>query len=243
MFFSKKTPKNFGLGFLILLVLLVIMALVAILTNDVEAKGLPRRGDVFDWNESWQPPRGEVSLNLLGEFSPGGVKSRLQGVCYDVLEEKNKPYYIYLGAGFQTGNLEIEPALGWSFRDNEWVLALRTYPDWGKSRAYSNLEYQLETQSYYWVAKIETHLNHFIEWGVEAEGWGDLDDYLTSNGAGLNLVFHLQGRRRYGDQDSKLQIEAAVQYREMDGSWKPQAIVRFNFTPKLDEHSRSRRRH
>jgi hypothetical protein len=220
----------------------LILAVVIALVGEAKAGPIPRwdhNSDIGIWNESTHPPRAEVRLNLINAQSTG-VESRLQGVCYDLLEKKDKPYYLYLGFGFQSGHLDIEPALGWSFRDNEWVAAFRTYPEWEKWRGYSNCEYQLETKSWYYLAQIETHFNHWVECGAEMEGWGDIDDQLTSNGAGINVVFNTHPR--WGNPDSKLRIEAGLQLREMDSKYKPQLIVRFIFSPEMEEHTPDPRR-
>lgn len=242
MLFGKNTSKKFGQGFLILIGLLGLIAVIFGLVGVAKAGPIPRwdhDSDINIWDESTHPPRAEVRLNV-NNYQSHGVESRLQGVCYDVLEEKDKPYYLYFGFGFQSGHLDIEPVVGWSFRDNEWVVALRTYPEWEKWRGYSNAEYQLETKSWYYLAQIETHFNHWVEWGAEMEGWGDIDDNLTSNGLGVNAIFNLQPVR--GNPDSKLRIEAGLQIREMDSKYKPQAVVRFIFTPKMDEHTPDPRR-
>ena len=132
--------------------------------------------------------------------------------------------------------------LGYSFRDQELVTGLRFHPEWDNQRGYSNVEYQLETKSYYYLVQLETRVSPLIEWGVEIEGWGDIDDKLMSNGVGINLAFHLRGLSRYKHQDSKLRVEAFVQLREMDGEYKPQFGIRFDFTPKPTEHTSNRRR-
>ena len=242
MLFGKNTPKNLGLGFLIVIGLLVIFAVVVFLSGDAEAaivRGY-HSGNIPIWDESTHPPRAEVRLDMLGNDLSPGVETLLQGVCYDVLEKEDKPFYLYFGMGFQRGNLKIQPAVGWSFRDNEWVLALRTYPKWERWRGYSNVEYQLETKSWYYLGQIETHINDWVEWGVEVEGWGDIDDHMTSNGAGLNVVFNTRPVR--ANPDAKIRIEAGIQWREMGDKYKPQVLVRFIFTPKMEAHSPNIRR-
>ena len=241
--FSNNSSRKLGWGQLFLTLLLVTVVLMVSNIDDVYAKGLYKtRGSLFKWDDNWHPPRAEARLNWMGQWSET-LSSRLQGVCYDMLEEKDRPYYVYLGMGFQNGSLLVEPTLGWSFRDMELVGALRTYPKGEGWRAYTNLEYQLETKTYYYLAQAEFYVNPLIEWGVELEGWGDIDDKLMSNGAGINLAFHLRGLSRYKHQDSKLRVEAFVQLREMDGEYKPQFGVRFEFTPKQDEHTPNRKRY
>ena len=232
MFSNKSLTSQRML--VILLAAVVLMAVVV----EVDAKGLSRGGNIPIWDKSTHPPRGEFRLDWMGQLSDQ-VKSRLQGVCYDVLEKEDKPFYVYLGLQFG----DLESVVGYSFRDEEWVTGLRLYPKWETWHAYSNLEYQLETKSFYYLAQAELHLSPFIECGAEVEGWGDLDDDMISNGVGLNMAFNLHAHQRWGKKDSKLRVEAAIQYRGLGGEWKPQAVVRFVFTPKPDEHTRSRRRH
>jgi|GEM_PF-4268225 len=202
--------------------------------------GLKPHGSVINWGENWQPPRGVAILNVQKEHS-SGLYTNLQGVCYDLLEKENKPFYGYLEVGFHLGNLAVGPTIGWSFRDKELVAGLRLHQDSSIWRGYSNLEYQFETKSFYYQGQISLKFNAFFDLGGEVEGWGDIDDNLTSHGFGAVFGFNLQALRLV-DNDSKLRIEAAIQLRELMDQWKPQAIVRFSFTPKMDEHTIPKRR-
>src|SRR3989339_609728 len=211
---------------------LIFIGLFIILVTDLQA-GVRHRGNVFNWGTDWQPPRAEARLNVENDLSPL-LHSRIQGVCYDLLEAKDKPFYLYWGLGFRRGNLMLEPAIGWSFRDKELVGAFRLYPQWKDWFGYSNVEYQFETRSFYYLAQLGKKFNPFFEMGMEIEGWGDIDDNLQSNGLGVNFAFNLQGLKRFKAQESKLRVEAAIQYRELDSQWKPQAVVRLILTPKID---------
>lgn len=208
----------------------------------VEARGLFKSdGSLFGWNENWHPWRGEVRLDLVNQQSDR-LQTRLQGICYDVMEKGSKPSYVYLGFGFCYRGLIAEPTIGWAFRDNEWVGAVRLYGLWRGFRFYHNLEVQpLKTQSFYYISQMEWRLKAFLEIGLEAEGWADIDDELSSQGAGINAVLSFQGIR--GAEDSKFYLETALQYRELGGDWKPQPIIRLIFRPKLDDHTPDHRRY
>lgn len=211
----------------------ILIGLFVVLVSGVQA-GTRYRGNLVNWGTDWQPPRAEARLDLVGDLSPQ-LKSRLQGVCYDALEDKDKPFYLYWGLGFRRGNLWFEPTFGWSFRDKELVGAFRLYPQWENWHGYSNLEYQFETQSFYYLTQFNWKATPFFEIGAEAEGWGDLKNHLESHGVGGNLALNFHALKRWKNHDSKLRCEAALQYREMGGSFKPQAIVRLIFTVKTDQ--------
>lgn len=204
----------------------------------------PRDGyskNIFDWGENWQPPRGEARLNWMGWYS--SFRFNLQGVCYDVLEKDKKPYYLYLAVGVPVKGYILEPVVGWAWQDKEWVGGFRIYFDSSQFwRNYSNLEYQPKSQAFYYLTQLEFRLSPFLEMGVEVEGWGDIDDDLESNGAGVNIVFNLHALSGWKVPSAKASVELAVQYRELGGLWKPQAVARLIFTPKRQEHTPSTRR-
>lgn len=196
---------------------------------------------IFDWGTNWQPPRGEARLNWMSSDS-SKIRWNLQGVCYDVLEKDKKPYYLYLAAGLRFRNHILEPVGGWAWQDKEWVTGLRIYSDYRLCRTYYNLEYQPQSQSFYYLAQLEFRFSPFLEMGFEAEGWGDVDDDIQSNGAGVNASFNLHGLSGWKVPGAKVSVEMSVQYRELGGLWKPQAIARLVITPKRGEHSSSTRR-
>lgn len=219
---------------------LIFIGLSLVLVSQLQA-GVRYRGSVVNWGTDWQPPRAEARLNLENDLSPI-LHSRLQGVCYDLLEKDDKPSYLYWGLGFRRGNLMLEPTIGWSFMDKEIVGAFRLYPKWKTWFGYSNCEYQFKTKSFYYLAQLGKKFSPFFEMGTEIEGWGDINDNLQSTGFGLNFAFNLHAVGRLKAQKSKLRVEVAIQYRELGNQWKPQAVVRLIFTPKMEEHTPSHRR-
>lgn len=203
--------------------------------------GLKQGGNVIDWGTDWQPPSVAVALDLKKEH-PSGVYSNLQVVCYDVLEKENKPSYGYLAVGFHLRNLDVEPAIGYSFRDKELVGACRLYPKVFNFRSYFNLEYQPESQAFYYQAQTSLKFSLFFDLGLEAEGWGDLNDDLESNGFGLVGGFNLHNWDFFKGKDHKIRIEAALQLRELMDEIKPQAVLRIKISPDMDESTKPKRR-
>jgi hypothetical protein len=225
-----------------ILKLIALTFLVTLLWASSSQAGLPRGGNILDTGESFHPHRGEVRLNLMGEWSDT-TESHLEAVCRDLLEE-DKTYHLNFAPVFQFGNVAVEPTIGWVFQeDDEFLVALRIRPEWAGFQAYSNTEYSFESKSYYYLTQAYVRVSPFLEWGVEAEGWGDFENHLTSNGLGVNLAFNFHPRKGWGKKLSKLRVEAFCQAREMDGHLKPAVGIRFSVTPKMDAHSPSRRRY
>lgn len=186
---------------------------VIFMAINVQARDLSRGGYFINSDEA----RAQLRLDIMGQWSDE-VKSRFGIVCHDVLKTNEyKSTDLYLGLQFG----EFEPILGWNFLNNEWVTGLRYYPKWDNKRGYLNFEYQFWSQRYYYHARIE-----FSKVGFEAEGRGDINDHLVSNGFGPYLIFNLQPRYGWRENNLKFRVEAGVQYHKFG----PEAVVRFTFT-------------
>ena len=190
-----------------------VVLLMVVILMAIPGKVLSRSDHFINSDEA----RAELRWDIIGQWSDE-VRSRFGIVCDDALKtNENKSTKVYLGLQFG----EFEPILGWNFLNNEWVTGLRYYPKWDNKRGYLNFEYQFWSQRYYYHARIE-----FSKVGFEAEGRGYINDHLVSNGFGPYLIFNLQPRYGWRENNLKFRVEAGVQYHKFG----PEAVVRFTFT-------------
>ncbi|MFH1252713.1 MAG: hypothetical protein V1664_00045 [Candidatus Uhrbacteria bacterium] len=172
------------------------------------------------------------TANAEGAFHPSRVRLLIHGGVD--IGEKSQLQLDFIPAGNLLGevaplthlgvNIEpvkglgVKPVIGWAFGNDEPILAIQLSPVFAdRIYGWGDVELQLPSQSGYWFAQADYELTDHIHAGVEGEGWGLFSDGSSwSNGGGVNLLGRFD----------KTGIDLAGHIRNLDGSTKPELVVR-----------------
>ncbi len=128
---------------------------------------------------------------------------------------------VFLGAGMKPADwIDIEPALGWTFGNNEPILSLRLCPAFGKFYVWADAEINLPSKNGYWFAQADYKILDWLHAGIESEGFGGNyeDGSSWSHGGGPNVLLRL----------GKMGVDTALHIRDLDHSVRPEFLMRFH---------------
>lgn len=124
----------------------------------------------------------------------------------------------YVGVGYTPSeNLDLAASAGWAFAPDEPIASVRVSPSVGSFYAWSDLEVNLPSKDVYYFAQVEYKAVDALHFGLETEGWGNVDKGGWSHGAGPNVLL------RFGKQFG---VDLALHGRELDSHFKPEFVTR-----------------
>jgi hypothetical protein len=126
---------------------------------------------------------------------------------------------VYLGLGWRaTTWLDIEPAVGWAFDNDEPITSLRIMT-LNKVWTWTDVELQSRTLSYYWFSQTNYNLTSWCQIGAETEGWGRMNSKdAFSYGLGPNMLLRFK----------QAGLDIALHYREMSKKTGSELVLRFH---------------
>lgn len=126
----------------------------------------------------------------------------------------------YLELGINTFSwLNIGPAIGYDFLNDDYITSIRIKPSWNKVYNWTDLEYRPDSKGVYWFSQVEYEVLPWLHVGAEIESWGNYefpDD--ISHGYGPNILFKMD----------KFALDLAWQSREYDNQQKTDFVARFH---------------